>query len=54
MWYVMPYILSALNSFPMSHTVYVRSVDPSVLAFSLSSHRHSYIGLVFSSRFIDS
>jgi len=25
----------------------------SPLGFSLSSHRHSYIGLVFSSRFID-
>ncbi len=34
--------------------VYVRSVDSSALVFSLSSHRHSYIGLVFSSRFIDS
>ena len=29
-------------------------VDSSALVFSLSSHRHSYIGLVFSSRFIDS
>jgi hypothetical protein len=34
--------------------VYARSVDSSPLGFSLSSHRHSYIGLVFSSRFIDS
>jgi hypothetical protein len=34
--------------------VYVRSVDPSDLLFSLSAHRHSYIGLLFSSRFIDS
>ena len=28
-----------------------RRVDPSALAFSLSSHRYSYIGLLFSSRF---
>ncbi len=34
--------------------VYARRVDSSALVFSLSSHRHSYIGLVFSSRFIDS
>jgi hypothetical protein len=33
--------------------VYARHVDSSPLGFSLSSHRHSYIGLVFSSRFID-
>jgi hypothetical protein len=33
--------------------VYVRCVDSSALVFSLSSHRHSYIGLVFISRFID-
>ncbi len=32
--------------------VYVRSVDSSGLVFSLSSHRHSYIGLVFTSLFI--
>ncbi len=32
--------------------VYARRVDPSALAFSLSSHRHSYISLLFSSRFI--
>jgi hypothetical protein len=31
-----------------------RHVDSSDLGFSLSSHRHSYIGLVFSSLFIDS
>ncbi len=30
----------------------VRSVDFSTLVFSLSSHRHWYIGLIFSSRFI--
>jgi hypothetical protein len=35
--------------------VYVRRVDPSVLTISLSSHRrHSYISLLFISRFIDS
>ncbi len=28
-------------------------IDSSTLVFSLSSHRHSYIGLVFRSRFID-
>ncbi len=33
--------------------VYVRRVDSSSLVFSLSSHRHSYIGLVFNSHFID-
>jgi hypothetical protein len=32
--------------------VYVRRVDPSGLAFSISSHRYSYIGLLFSSYFI--
>jgi hypothetical protein len=32
----------------------VRRVDSSFLVFSLSSHRHSYISLLFSSRFIDS
>jgi hypothetical protein len=34
--------------------VYARRVDFSVLGFSLSSHRHSYIGLVFNSPFLDS
>jgi hypothetical protein len=33
--------------------VYPRHVDSSFLGFSLSSHRQSYIGLVFNSRFID-
>ncbi len=37
----------------LSNPVYARSVDSSALVFSLSSHRLSYIGLVFSSRFID-
>ena len=32
----------------------VRRVDSSVLVFSLSSYRYSYISLLFSSRFIDS
>ena len=36
------------------HPVYVRLVDPSGLAFSLTSHRHSSINLLFSFRFIDS
>jgi hypothetical protein len=31
---------------------YARRVDPSVLAFSLSSHRHTYVSLLFNSRFI--
>jgi hypothetical protein len=34
--------------------VYVRRVDSSSFVFSLSSDRHSFIGLVFNSRFIDS
>ncbi len=33
---------------------YASRVDFSSLVFSLSSHRHSYIGLVFGSRFLDS
>ncbi len=37
-----------------NNPMYVRRVDFSDLVFSLSSHRHSYIGLVFSSRFLDS
>ncbi len=35
------------------HPVYTRRVDSSSLIFSLSSPRHSYIGLDFSSLFID-
>jgi hypothetical protein len=38
---------------PPRNPVYVRGVDPSVLVFSLSSHRHAYISLLFSSHFID-
>ena len=37
----------------LSHPVYVRRVDPPALAFTLSSHRHSHISLLFSFRFID-
>ena len=39
---------------PGFHSVYARRVDPSALAFSLASHRHSSITILFSSRFIDS
>jgi hypothetical protein len=35
-----------------SSKVIQSQVDPSSLGFSLSSHRHSYISLLFSSRFI--
>ena len=45
--------LSFRGSSSPNNSVYVRHVDSSPLGFSLSSHRHSYIGLVFSSRFID-
>jgi hypothetical protein len=44
----------SLGSSSPSNPVYARRVDFSALVFSLSSHRHSYIGLVFSSRFLDS
>jgi hypothetical protein len=40
-------------SSPPRKPVYVSRVDPSALVFSLSSHRQSYIGLLYSSRFID-
>jgi hypothetical protein len=43
----------ASSSSSSSNPVYVRHVDSSYLGFSLSSHRQSYIDLVFSSRFID-
>jgi hypothetical protein len=33
--------------------VYARYLNSSYLGSSLSSHRQSYIGLIFSSRFID-
>jgi hypothetical protein len=38
----------------LTNPVYERRVNSLVLVCSLSSHRHSYIGLIFSSRFIDS
>jgi hypothetical protein len=37
-----------------TNPVYVRRVDSSDLVFSLSSHRHSEIGVLFRFRFIDS
>jgi hypothetical protein len=40
-------------SSPPRNPVYARRVVPSGLTCSLSSHRHSYISLLFSSRFID-
>jgi hypothetical protein len=40
-------------SSPPKNPVYVRRVKPSTFVFSLSSHRQSYIGLLYSSRFID-
>jgi hypothetical protein len=36
------------------HLVYTGRVHPSTLAFSLASHRHSNISLLFTSLFIDS
>ncbi len=42
------------SSSPPIHPVYSRDINSSVLVFSLSSHRHSYIGLIFRSLFIDS
>jgi hypothetical protein len=53
------YSVEKIINFPSSehnsdprNTVYVRRVDLSSLAFSLSSHRHSYISLLFSPHFI--
>jgi hypothetical protein len=34
------------------HASYARRVDPSVLAFSLSSHGHTYVSLLVSFRFV--
>jgi hypothetical protein len=45
---------STIKELRLTLSVYARRVDSSALVFSLSSHRHSFIGLVFSSRFIDS
>ncbi len=39
---------------PNINDLFARRVDPSALAFSLASHRHSSIRLLFSSRFINS
>ncbi len=39
-------------SSPPHNPVYTKRVDLSLLTFSLSSHRHSFISLLFSSRFI--
>ncbi len=36
---------------PSRNPVYARRVDPSALAFSLSTHRYSYVGLLFISLF---
>ncbi len=44
--------LGVPDTSPPSNPVYTRRVDPSALAFSLSSHRHSYISLLCRSRFI--
>jgi hypothetical protein len=44
--------LSLRCSSPPHNPVYARCVDLSALASSLSSHRHSYISLLFRSRFI--
>jgi hypothetical protein len=48
-----PHIITSFISSHRYNPVYVRHVDSSSLGFSLSSHRQSYIGLVFRSRFID-
>jgi hypothetical protein len=45
---------SALRSSSKTNPVYGRRVNFFVLVCSLSSHRHSYIPLIFVSRFIDS
>jgi hypothetical protein len=41
-------------SSPTTNPVSARRVDSSFLVFSLSSHRYSYISLLFSSHFVDS
>jgi hypothetical protein len=45
-------ILNIDGTSPSRHPECTRHVDPSSLGFSLPSHRHSYISLLFSSRFI--
>jgi hypothetical protein len=51
-----PFFYSAANKLELRLTlsVYARRVDSSALVFSLSSHRHPFIGLVFNSRFMES
>ena len=44
-------ILKDLDT-PDFQKVYAIRLDPSVLAFSLSLHRHKYVCISFSSRFI--
>ena len=47
--------ISRYFSFVLScNPVYVSHVDSSTLVFSLSSHRPSFISLIFSARFLDS
>jgi hypothetical protein len=46
-------LLTSSMSLGPCHPVYTMRVDPSLLAFSLSSHRHSSISLLFSFGFID-
>jgi hypothetical protein len=46
------FIFRCSRASPPYNPLYVSRVDPSALAFSLSSHRHSYISLLFSFRFI--
>jgi hypothetical protein len=43
----------AAKSSLLRNPVYARRVESSVLVFSLSSDRQSYVGLVFRFRFID-
>ena len=47
-------LLTSSLSLGVPVPVSVRRVDSSVLVFSLSSYRYSYVSLLFSSRFIDS
>jgi hypothetical protein len=43
-----------VSCFTLHNPVYARRVNSLLLVCSLSSHRHSYIPLIFGSRFIDS
>ncbi len=49
-----PGLVEGRRTSSFSNPVSARRVDSSFLVFSLSSHRYSYISLLFSSRFIDS